>query len=91
MCKKNKLCFEFCDIFYCDKIPLTFTNKIRHKVKLTDDTPIYTKLYRYPEVHRSEIKQQIEKMLSQGIIQNSTSPWSSPVWIVPKKLDGKRK
>lgn len=87
------LCIEFRDIFYCDKIPLTFTNQIQHKIKVSDDSPIFTKTYRYPEIHKTEVKSQIEKMYDQGIIQDSVSPWSSPIWVVPKKLDasGKRK
>lgn len=89
----RNLCLEFRDIFYCENIPLTFTNQIRHKINLTNENPIFTKSYRYPEIHKAEVKEQISKMLKQGIIQNSTSPWSSPIWIVPKKLDasGKRK
>lgn len=87
------LCFEYRDIFYCDKIPLTFTSEIQHKINLTDETPIFTKTYRYPQVHKQEVKDQVQKMLQQGIIQNSVSPWSSPIWIVPKKTDasGKKK
>lgn len=32
-------------------------------------------------------------MLSQGIIEPTTSPWNSSLWVVPKKLDasGKKK
>ena len=89
----RKLCFEYRDIFYCDNIPLSFTNKINHKIRTKDDTPIFTKSYRFPEVHRAEVKDEISKMLEQDIIQPSISPWSSPIWVVPKKLDasGKKK
>lgn len=87
----RKLCLEYCDIFYCEQIPLTFSNQITHKINLTDESPIFTKTYRYPEIHRSEVKSQINKMLEQGIIQDSISPWSSPIWIVPKKLDASGK
>jgi len=34
-----------------------------------------------------EVKRQISKLLDQGIIQHSSSPWSAPIWVVPKKKD----
>lgn len=39
------------------------------------------------------MKKQIEKMLNEGIIRPSNSPWSSPIWVVEKKQDasGKKK
>lgn len=88
-----KLCKEYSDIFYYEDCPLTFTNAIKHSIKTTDEIPVYTKSYRYPFVHKAEVKSQIDKMLQQKIIQPSESPWSSPIWIVPKKLDasGKQK
>ena len=33
------------------------------------------------------MQRQISEMLKQGIIQPSSSPWVSPIWIVPKKAD----
>lgn len=87
------ICREFSDIFHTENGPLTFTNQIKHEIKTTDETPVYTRSYRYPFVHKAEVHRQINKMLEEGIIRPSQSPWSSPIWIVPKKIDasGKQK
>lgn len=91
--KIKNLLNSYVDIFQFDNQPLSFTNSIKHRIRLKDDTPIYSKSYRYPYIHKEEVKNQIQSMLKQGIIRPSHSPWSSPVWIVPKKIDasGKRK
>lgn len=85
--KITKLCKEYSDIFYYEDCPLTFTNNIKHRIRTTDEIPVYTKSYRYPHIHKAEVQSQIDKMLQQKIIQPSESPWSSPIWIVPKKQD----
>lgn len=89
----EKLVKQFKDIFYDMNNKLTFTNKAKHEIKTTDEIPVHTKSYRYPYVHKQEIRTQITKMLDDGIIRPSQSPWNSPIWIVPKKLDasGKQK
>lgn len=66
---------------------LTSTKSIQHEISVTDKTPISSKIYRFPEVHKEEVSRQIEKMLKQGIIRPSVSPYSSPLWVVPKKPD----
>lgn len=38
-------------------------------------------------MHKEEVRKQITKMLDQGIIRRSFSPWSAPVWVVAKKKD----
>lgn len=91
--KIKKLCVEYSDVFYKENSTLTFTNQIKHRIKTRDEIPIYTKSYRYPYIHKEEVEKQIQSMLEQKIIRPSDSPWSSPIWIVPKKLDksGKQK
>lgn len=66
---------------------------MNHQIHTKNDIPVYTKNYRYPYIHKQEVQEQISKMLEQGIIRPSYSPWNSPIWIVPKKLDasGKQK
>lgn len=60
---------------------------VRAEIKTTTDEPIYAKSYPYPVNMRSEVDKQIKKLLEDGIIKPSKSPYNSPIWIVDKKMD----
>lgn len=53
----------------------------------------FCKSYPYPQALKQEVNKQVKKLLNDGIIRLSHSPYNSPVWIVPKKIDasGQRK
>ncbi|XP_055850313.1 uncharacterized protein LOC129914890 [Episyrphus balteatus] len=78
---------KFKRTFYNENDDLSFTNEVKHHIHTKHELPVYSKLYRYPEVHRDEVDRQIEEMLKQGIIRESNSPFNSPIWVVPKKED----
>lgn len=84
-------CSQYADVFYLEDEPLTFTNRLKHSIKTTDEIPVYTKSDRYPFIHRQEVQEQITKMLEQGIIQPSESAWSFSIWVVPKEADASGK
>lgn len=44
-------------------------------------------------VKKKEVQRQVEDILNQGLIRHSSSPLSSPIYIVPRELDasGKQK
>ena len=52
---------------------------------LTKGSPICVPPRRIPGHYREEVVRQIELMLSQGIIKESSSPWMAPTVFVPKK------
>ncbi len=79
------------DLFYNEGDNLTFTHEIKHEIKLKHNNPVFCKIYRYPQVHETEINSQIKDMLKQGIIRESNSPYNSPLWIVTKKIDNSNK
>jgi transposase InsO family protein/predicted aspartyl protease len=60
---------------------------IKHKIRTTDDEPVFTRNYRYPHVYREKVDNEIRKMLDKGIIRPSKSPYNSPIWVVNKKPD----
>lgn len=76
---KNREAFskgEF-DLGYCDTIP--------HVIKVTDDTPIRQPYRRIPPTQMSEVKQLLQDMMDQKVIQRSVSPYASPVVLVRKR------
>ena len=54
------------------------------EIKTTAD-PIHQRPYRSPLAKREAIDSEIDKLLQMGIIRESSSPWASPVLLVPKK------
>lgn len=89
----QQLCYEYRDIFYCENIPLSFTNQVKHQIRTKNEDPIYIRPYRHPPVQNEEIQRQVDKLLKDNVITESHSPWSAPVHLVPKKMDatGERK
>ena len=55
------------------------------KLQLNNPIPIRQRPYRTPLLKRKEIERQVEELLQMGVIRPSTSPWASPVKLVPKK------
>lgn len=60
--------------------------KFDHHIPLIPGaTPINVKPYRYATQQKTEVEKQVKDMLQRGIIQDSNSPFVSPVLLVRKK------
>jgi transposase InsO family protein len=51
---------------------------------LTHGPPISQKAYRQPLVRRQIVEEEVQKMLRDGVIRPSQSPWSSPITLIGK-------
>jgi len=81
------ICEEFYDIFHLPYDKLTRTSTIEHAIPTPNINPhraINLRSYRSPRIHKEEVMRQTEKMLADGIIQHSFSPWNFPILVVPK-------
>jgi hypothetical protein len=62
------------------------TRQTDHHIPLLHGSdPVNVRPYRYPQFQKREIELQIQNMIAQGIIQPSSSAFSSPVLLVRKK------
>ncbi|GFV00982.1 CCHC-type domain-containing protein [Trichonephila clavipes] len=58
---------------------------VKHRIFTGDHAPINQRAYRVSPTERRIIHEEIQKMLDEGIVQPSESPWSSPIVLVRKK------
>lgn len=73
------LCLEFDDIFHLDGDKPTTNNFYTQKLNLRDNEPVYVKNYRLPQSQKSEIRNQVKKLLDDDLIELSTSNYNSPL------------
>lgn len=64
---------------------LGFTSVLKHEIDTGNAEPVRQTLRRHPLALLSLIDEQVDTMLHQGIIEPSTSDWSSNIVIVHKK------
>ncbi len=64
---------------------LPFTTTIQATIRTQTEDPIWTKQYPYPVADHDFVNKEIDRLLENGIIQPSKSPYNSPIWTVPKK------
>ena len=76
---------EYSFLFAMGILDLGKTNLVKHKIELTDYTPIKDRYRRIPPHQYEEVQKHLKEMLDVGAIRRSNSPWASPVVLVRKK------
>lgn len=75
---------EFADVMCSNGEIVGKTKLVEHDIILNDEHPVYVRPRPIPFHLRKVVADQLTKMLELGIIKESSSPWSSPVLMVPK-------
>ena len=61
------------------------TKSGQHDIILTHQEPVRSRPYPLPHALREKVKEEVREMLKLGVIEHSTSPYSSPIVMVKKK------
>ena len=78
---------EFRDIMSTGPLDLGSTTVIQHDIETTSEQPIRQAPRRLPMHQGKEVRDHIHKLLEEGLISPSNSPWAAPI-VVVRKPDG---
>jgi predicted aspartyl protease len=81
------LLLEECDMFVGSGVSLGRTHLVKHSIDTGDAPPFKMGPRRQGPYLRQVAEDEVKKMLEDGIVRPSCSPWSSPV-VLSKKKDG---
>ena len=82
----RELVREYSDIFALDSMELGTTDLFTHSIDTGDSHHIRQPLRRIPFALQRTVEEMVQKMIAQGVIQNSNSPWARPVVLIKKKM-----
>ena len=81
----HSLLREYTEVISLRSGDLGRTSVIRHKIDTQGATPVRQPARRLPFHQRNEVRQMLDQMLQQGVIESAQGPWSSPIVLVKKK------
>ena len=83
---------EYEDIFWRPGMKLTTTHLVQAEIDTGDHPPVMVKPYRTPQKQLQPLKEEIQDLLNQEIIEPiEHSPWNSPAILLTKETHGKIK
>lgn len=82
--KLLEVLYQFPDVF---SERLGVTHKVSYKIILRDSTPVSQSPYRLSPPKMKELRKIVSKLLEDGVIRPSVSPYASPIFLVPKPND----
>lgn len=62
-----------------------WTNLTEHKINTGDAAPIKQRSYWLPQAAQDEVERQVDEMMRNKVIEESKSPWASPIVLAKKK------
>ena len=68
-----------------DETDLGVTPTVEEEIDVQGSTPIKQRFRRFAPPMQAKIKIELEKLLRQGIIEPSISPWTSPLILYERK------
>ena len=83
----QSLFIQYSNLFAVDFTEIPGIQNSEYSLRVLPDknhSPIASKLRRYNPVQREAIRVEITKMLGSNVIEESNSPWSFPIVLVPK-------
>ena len=81
----RELCEQYDAVFSKDNKDIGLTHLTKMNIDTGDHYPVAQRPYTLALKHHDWVKQEIETLLEAGIIEDSISPWASPIVVVPKK------
>ena len=81
---------DYSDIFALDQSELGRTDIVTHTIDAGDHPPVHQPARRTPFALRAKVKEMVEDMMDQSVVQPSPSHWASPIVLVAKKYGSTR-